>query len=117
MARQSYRTFVNTSRRVPSRSDSRVIRHVSTNMLLYRYRIYISEQWRTTAESSDERPYNAALEKIASISDSEVEPQTLRLKNEWDKATQNEQRLCVEKADEACRARRAAVDSVCKKCV
>jgi hypothetical protein len=92
-------------------------RRLGTYMLLYRYRIYISEQWRTTAESSDERPYNAALEKIASISDSKVEPQTLRLKNEWDKATQNEQRLCVEKADEACRAKRAAADGVCKKCV
>ncbi len=78
-------------------------------------------QWRKTAESSDESPseelcaqallphqvfttYNAALEKIASISDSKVEPLTFRLKTEWDKATQNEQRLCVEKVDEACRA-------------
>ena len=51
-------------------------------------------QWRKNAESSDESPeelcakaqlpeqvfttYNAALEKIASISDSKVEPQTFR---------------------------------------
>ena len=48
--------------------------------------------------------YNAAMETIASISDSKVEPLTFRLKTEWDKATQNEQRLCVEKVDEACRA-------------
>ncbi len=77
-------------------------------------------QWRKTAESSDESAevlcaqilhphrvfttYNAALEKIASISDSKVEPLTFRLKTGWDKATQNEQRLCVEKVDEACRA-------------
>ena len=77
-------------------------------------------EWRKTAESSDDSPeelcaqnllpdrvfttYNAAMETIASISDSKVEPLTFRLKTEWDKATQNEQRLCVEKVDEACRA-------------
>ena len=74
-------------------------------------------EWRKTAELSDESPeelcaqnllpdrvfttYNAAKETIASISDSKVEPLTFRLKTEWDKAMQNEQRLCVE---QACRA-------------
>ena len=77
-------------------------------------------EWRKTAESPDDSPeelcaqnlrpdrvfttYNAAMEKIVSISDSKVEPLTFRLKTEWDKATHNEQRLCVEKVDEACRA-------------
>ena len=74
-------------------------------------------QWRKTTEFSDESSeelctqallpdqvfttYNAALEKIASISNRKVEPLTFRLKIEWDKATQSEQRLCVEKVDEA----------------
>ena len=72
-------------------------------------------QWRKTAESSDESQeelgaqalfstYNTALDKIASISDSKVEPLTFRLKTEWDKATPNEKRSCVEKVDEVCRA-------------
>ena len=77
-------------------------------------------EWRKTAESSDDSPeelcaqnllpdrvfttYNAAMETIASISDSKVEPLTFRLKTGWNKATQNEQRLCVEKVVEACRA-------------
>ena len=77
-------------------------------------------QWRKTFESSDESQeelgtqalfpnqvcstHNAALDKIASISDSKVEPLTFRLKTEWDKATPSEKRLCVEKVDEACRA-------------
>ena len=75
-------------------------------------------QWRKSAESSDESSeelctptllpnqvfttYNAAMETIANISDSKVEPLTFRLKAEWNKATQSEQRLCVEKVDEAC---------------
>ena len=44
------------------------------------------------------------METIANISDSKVEPLTFRLKAEWNKATQSEQRLCVEKVDETCRA-------------